>query len=60
LFALYLSTTDQELKTQLESAILQEPTGEFFPAPEESDFRHYNLQSRRAEEIRAELDLLVD
>lgn len=60
LFALYLSTTDQELKTQLESAILQEPTGEFFPAPEESDFRHCNLQSRRAEEIRAELDLLVD
>lgn len=60
LFALYLGTTDQELKTQLESAILLEPTGEFYLAPEESDFRHFNLQAKKAEQIRAQFDLLAD
>lgn len=54
LFDLYQSTSDGKLKHQLELAIRKESEGDF-PVPEESDFRHFNLQEKKAEQIRAQL-----
>lgn len=60
LFDLYQSTSDGERKHQLELAIRQDPEGEFPAASMDNDFRHFNLQARKADNIREQLALLAD